>query len=87
MADILDVTSKGYEDVDFTLLKKDTVIKGTVKLPEEKLHREGISVSITAENDALDYVCEKTVIISSGKSAADYELEVPSIDGYKISTL
>jgi len=85
MADILDVASKDIEDVDFTLLKKDTVIKGTVKLPEGKTApKEGISVSITAENDALDYVCEKTVIISSGKSAVDYELEVPSIDGYKI---
>lgn len=85
MADVLDTAGKDIENVDFTILKKDTTIKGTVKLPEGKTApKEGITVSITAENDALDFVSEKSVIIGSGNSTVEYEIEVPSIDDYHI---
>lgn len=81
----MDVTEKDIKNVDFALLKKDTTIKGIVKLPEGRIApREGITVSITAENDALDFVSEKTVVISAGNSAVEYEIEVPSIDNYQI---
>ncbi|RXE59077.1 Ig-like domain-containing protein [Acetivibrio mesophilus] len=84
MAGTVDVAKKDIQNVDFALLKKNRTIKGTIKLPEGKTASGNVEVEITAENDVLDFTPQKTVIISKGKSAVEYEITVPSIDNYRI---